>query len=56
MEVLIKRDKIDLIKDKIEKKSVIKEAAEEALKGTTAEAESLKEKIAYKALDKVKED
>jgi hypothetical protein len=48
------RGKLDLIKEKIEQKALIKEAAEESLKSTTEEEETLKEKIVKKALLKKK--
>ena len=48
------RGKIEQIKEQIEKKAAIREAAEEALQGTTDEEDVLKDKIVKKALLKAK--
>ena len=48
------RGKIESIKQEIEKKALIREAAEEALKSTTYEESELKGKILKKALLKAK--
>ena len=48
------RGKIDQIKEEIEKKALVREAAEEALKNTTDEESELKGKILKKALLKAK--